>query len=412
MKVINRIFFYALLFIFIFLPKFIFLPIDISSIISGICILILLIDSHHKKSIYIAFVHNKTIIFLLLLTFIYLLFIEFIANKNLSSNNYSILCLRTLIECVIPGSVLAFFCLKKQISLFKIISWFILFQFIFTILMLVNISVKDFIFTKILDIRGDSILMFVHNRAYGLARNYISSFAVLIGYFACYLMLEFNKKPSLATMITIIMANVIIMFNARTGFVVELIALFFIEVYNLCHLNKQWKKLCNSFLIFILIIPVGYYILTSKSEQISAAWSWILNGKDSISSLLQGDTSEGIFYAFEYMLFLPEKTIELLFGTANFSFPNSDIGYIRYIFYGGLFFSFLIYLVYILLIKKMIFYSKKQYELYLFSLGIMVTLPFAHFKGDILLLNEVVKFLFFYFFYLYYLSKQEIIQNN
>ena len=107
--------------------------------------------------------------------------------------------------------------------------------------------------------------------------------------------------------------------------------------------------------------------------------------------------------------YFPKETINLVFGYGDpiYNGQNSDIGYVRFLLYGGFFLFFCLLFVYFEFFRIGFNGTKKRLEK-LFLVLMYVSLLILQYKGEVLSLNEVTRLLFLTSIYIGCSKKQRI----
>lgn len=213
-------------------------------------------------------------------------------------------------------------------------------------------------------------------RAYGLAQGLNFDYGVIQGLiFGIGL---FNLKSNRWYILFIPFVIISILINARTGFIVVILAIvsYFIS-------NKSYKSLLAGFLIFSLL---GLTYKSLKDLIPTDTYLWIeeffLELGDAVfgTNNAQYNTNETL----REMLIWPNDIQSWIFGTGHSLFrvksgAHSDVGYINQLAYGGLIYVSLLYYMSYLFIKKSKFYIPKNLFLFL-----LISVMLVNIKGGAL----------------------------
>lgn len=208
-------------------------------------------------------------------------------------------------------------------------------------------------------------------RAYGLAQGLNFDYGVIQGLiFGIGL---FNIKDNKWYILFIPFVIISILINARTGFIVVILALilYFIS-------NKSYKSLLAGFTIFFLL---GLTYKSLKDIIPTDTYLWIeeffLELGDAVfgTNNAQYNTTETL----REMLIWPKDIFSWIFGTGYSLFrvksgAHSDVGYINQLAYGGLIYVCLLYYMSYQFIKKSKFYIPKYLFLFLIISVMLVNL--------------------------------------
>lgn len=401
-----------ILFIFIFSPRFLFIPVDPSFLIMMVSFLVLLINKDLQRIL----CDNLMIILFFVLLGMYCVIIENIQGTEMSSNSFSMMQFRIILEIVIPGAVFAYYVQKKKIDLIRLLSVFMIFQFLSCGLML-NFGVKEFIFSKILKLDKISDVVFMI-RYFGVGRNYLSSLPLCCTYINIFLFINFFYKQNILSIISFILGNTVLLLNSRTSIVMELVSIFIFIIIIFIKscltmdkggIKRFTKKQKRKIVFFLILFSVLFiYLIGKNRELLSFMGEWVVTGFRTIGKLLHGDKTEGTFKDLFSGMVLPKTNISWIFGTGTLNVGEhvTDIGYIRYLLYGGIIFSTLLYggMLFLLFVMLNVTHNKvDKIFVVLLAIGIFV----GQFKGETFSVNELMRLFFFFYFY-FIISNGEI----
>lgn len=213
----------------------------------------------------------------------------------------------------------------------------------------------------------------------------------------------FQIKKSFLYTIPIITLFISIIFNARIGMVVVLIAIILLVLIN----KIKFKRFLIPALIIIVFINILLESSFSSSNSKSLEWGFHIftetidffngTGETNTYSVLFGD-----------MFFFPKNTNEFLFGTGEDIFLNikrsSDVGYVLQIFKGGIFYLIILLFFLILMYRRVRRIDHDKFLPIFFILVILI----ANIKGDSLFLSGG----FFRLFTLYYVYEILLIKEK
>lgn len=197
-------------------------------------------------------------------------------------------------------------------------------------------------------------------RNYGFAANLSSHASYLQAIFAIisiHLFINKSIKKYIYFVPFFIFSAII---NTRTSIVILLIGLVMVVIYNL-----RIKKLGNSFSIYVLLAVILYFIPFVITENNRGTFEWIETGTSQITAYSKSDKSN--YGYFDYLesaerWSLPEDTEGVLLGKGTSIFGSgsgskkygrvSDIGFTNDIWRGGLFYSFTIYILVLIMLYR------------------------------------------------------------
>ena len=163
-----------------------------------------------------------------------------------------------------------------------------------------------------------------------------------------------------------------------------------------------------SVLVIILVTFLCYklFFINLKLPLLDKIIEWNYKEYLGFLDIISGKGSSGTLNSLlKYHLFFPQELFGILFGEAKYVFGSgstihhSDIGYIRLLFYGGIFYSLLKYGSFTLLFFKSILLKKKEKYVVIFLLLIFVGMMVAQFKGNIFSSNPAFRLVFFIFIF-------------
>ena len=230
-------------------------------------------------------------------------------------------------------------------------------------------------------------------RSFGLGGNLTSAYGYIMGIFAsiCLLIMVETRQWIYGLYILFFLAAAMI--NARTGILVFVIALLYVFANSIRRFSI--KNIAFIGLIVLIAVSAFLYLQTVNSEMFDYLYSFVeffitLNDfEDSAYSrmLIFPDTLQGFIWG---------EGLDVFGGDAG---EGSDIGYVRNIFFGGLFFLLLIVAEQFVLFKNMYIRSGRAPFVLMMALSVMI----FHYKGCLCYgVNAVSRFLMLYYFLLSY----------
>jgi len=412
-RTINFFIYIILFFLFIYSPPFKFLPfgpIKLVALYSYIGLLTFF--AKDSKKIY----QQKTIFFVIILYLVSLLYSIIIDVMSTNIYNESYNNLLFFIE-ILPISIfLSIYAIKNLNATFEdVLSIIVIMGIIQSI-----IAIFEFIFPEIKGIIMENILKYaevdakimrsdLYFRGFGFSSGYLFSFPISQGIsFIAALILSFKKRYIYLLSTPFILFSIGV--NARIGYVVIIIffaIIFFI--YFLETLKLRFNR--EIFLVVLVIILVTFlcyklFFINLKLPLLDKITEWNYKGYLNFLDTISGKGSSGTLdILLKYHLFFPKGLFGMLFGEAKYVFGpgstihHSDIGYIRLLFYGGIFYSLLKYGSFAYLFFKSIILRKKEKYIVLFLSSIFVGIMVVQFKGNIFSSNPAFRLVFFIFIF-------------
>lgn len=391
---IKLLIFLSILYIYIYNPIFQSVGFGLIKVLLLVSIFYILIKRKRARLLFSTFYNEIFFAFLLIA---YSLFVyAFIGNAGRTMIAYHIF---WFLECFVV-SIFLVFLFKRYFIKYDFKDLMIVIGFIASIITLylvlnpsVNLHVRENVIIDTLDLFKEERQAegFFDYRGFSLAENSSFYYGIVQGIVLGFCVIK--SKESFWYLIPIITLFISIIFNARIGLVVFIIAFFLTILYRRFSLQKLTAfALLFAFVIFV-VMRTGFV------EEYSSSLEWGLSFFTESRSLFGSSFEETDFsMVFRDMWFLPESFLGLLFGTGENIFlstkKNSDVGYIIQIFEGGLFYLGLM-ISYLLFMYKRVKKISKDNLLPLFFLLVILI---ADIKGNALFISSG----FFRMFVLYY----------
>lgn len=227
-------------------------------------------------------------------------------------------------------------------------------------------------------------------RIYGLASGYTFSMPLFQG--LCVIIafiLGSYESSKYYLLIPFFLVSIAV--NARVAFISILIVPFVVFFFRF---KKQPIKQIASilFMAFSILIMVKFIQYMAVNSSLSDVWYWLNEGIDELLNLREGEKTGNISNLAD-MWFMPKEIYELIFGTGENVFVrghmNSDIGYVRNLYYGGFVYSIVLYCAYLFLLIK--YYNNSMTEIEKnISITIILYLFAANLKGNVFVPNEII----------------------
>ncbi|WP_293602243.1 hypothetical protein, partial [Polaromonas sp. 35-63-35] len=254
-----------------------------------------------------------------------------------------------------------------------------------------------------LDTRVSSGNNYVDYRGFSIAEGSTYSYGVTQGIIAgiCILLMGSKSYYYIFPAIPIFLS---VIFNARIG-IVAISTAFFLAMINF---RFTWRTFFSiGFLILVALFVFFYF--SSIVENLALPLIWSLSILEELSRfILTGDRQTTFGLLFDDFIFFPDGAFGMIFGTGedvfNGSYRNSDIGYIRSLFQGGIIYIFLKMLMLTFIFMRCFRKSMNKFYPILF----LVTILAANYKGQTLFYSTGF-FRLFIMYYIYVLFFDSII---
>lgn len=385
--ILKSILLFFSLYIYIYNPIFKFLDFGSVKILLGISFIYLIFSS--KLRIFLT-KFEKEILFTLALIFYSLLIEAFIGPAGIGMMYRHFIWF--LEGFLIPFFLILFF--KDIFFKYGYIRLVIIVGFIaslITLYLILNPNVNLFIRNEVIIDSLDSFTDTWTFRGFTIAENSSYSYSVVQGVILGFCL--FKLKNNLLYLFPILTLFISIIFNARIGISVIIIALFLFLIYKQIELKK---------ILILLIILIGLFTfidLSSFIEENIQSVEWGLDFFTQTRDFLSGKRNENTYGTlFGDMIFFPENSVDFMFGTGINIFHNvkksSDVGFIIQIFEGGLVYIFLMLFFLFLMYKRIL----KVEKITLFPIFLITVILIANIKGNALFVSTG----FFRLFTLYY----------
>lgn len=229
-------------------------------------------------------------------------------------------------------------------------------------------------------------------RGFGLGGNLTSAYGYIMGIFASICTLKMIESKKRYYIIYIILFLIAVMVNARTGLFALLITLGYIFLKSVGSFSVRG-------ILLLLGIVAGAFLMLILLKKFSPdMYEFIGEFIDFLSTLSNYEGS-----AYDQMLHFPETAHGLIFGEGYniflADFMNSDLGYVRNIYLGGILFLTLLMLEQFVAYLKM--YHRSGRDIFVIILFLSVNV--FHYKGSMFYTPTAVsRFVMLYYFVLVY----------
>jgi hypothetical protein len=313
------------------------------------------------------------------------------------------------------GSFLIYNLLLKDKKLKVLLDYFIiicLIQSTIIIIMFINPSFRDFVFSITNNNASSIFLRYKGFRGLGLAGSLTYDLAVFLSISLLFIPFQFSiqsRKQFFYTIAYIVTIIAVIM-TGRTGMIGILFSIFLLIYLFWFRISifSIFKIFVYIFLLFLLVYPLlktkPDIEATFSNSVIPFAFEMFINYQENGSASTHStDNLNAMYFA------VPFKTF--LFGDGYWKdengigyYKNTDAGYMRHILYYGLFPSLILYAFYLTGFFTM--FKKSAYFKHLRIIIVLLCIYFflAHFKGDFLTGSSMnIKL---YFILLIYITQQ------
>lgn len=402
----------TLFFLYIYAPSFKFFPVNTSYVVILVAMGYACLGNNLSK--FADFLQYKTIsVFLFLYTFciLYIGLVPLFSDEEFDKV-FLITYVRLLFDflLVIPFFIFLFaqelnYTFKDFLGVLVKIG---VIQGIIATLMFVVPGMRDFVFSYIMEPPSEKLARELY-RGYGLANDFyfaVPLFQGLVFVVNSILYILTNEKKYLFYYPFILLSMVM---NARVTLVIIPIFFLVIFVLSFYYDDLKWIRRMSAIFFILSLIALAaviYFLLNPDKAQ---SIMWIIEGVLGGLGALGGDISQSktiTTIAQEHFHF-PHLTSELWFGKGLVVFENpqspvrSDLGYIRYIYYGGILLSLVFYYAILRFsITRVITIPDVLIKVLLITL--LLSLFTVHLKGDIFNSSAYLKGYFLIFMYTIY----------
>ena len=243
-------------------------------------------------------------------------------------------------------------------------------------------------------------------RSFGLGGNLTSAYGYMMGLLSAFCLLKMPEVKKWYYLIYSLLFLIAAIINARTSVFPFLFSLVFL-------LLKSLKTLSIKFIAIVglIIAALGYGLFSYLERNNPEMFDYLYTFIDFFSSYENLEDS-----AYSSMWFFPETVQGVVFGEGRSVFGadnelnmSSDIGFVRNIYLGGLFFLFLLFNEQFIQYKNM--YERSNKELFVIILALSVIV--FHYKGSLCYITTAVsRFVMLYYFVLVFNKRsknQEIV---
>jgi len=386
---LRAILFFIVLYIYLYNPIFKFIGFGSIKLLLFLSLIFILLSN---KVGFIIKSFSKEIFFTFLLVLYNVVWAIFGGIDSLAA---AYTCIVWFLEAFIIPILIIFqfkdFLLKYEFKEISIFVGFIasLITFILILNPNINIYIRDNVIVDSLDLFSNKWTY----RGFAIAESSAFGYGIIQGLILGICLFQFQLQKKYLYFIPIIFLFISIIFNSRIGMAPVAIAIV------LYITNKKFSF--TKIIVLALTIYIGSWVLTRSSFSAKNATSieWGLSFfTDTFNFLTGKDQNSNYSVLFGDMLFIPDNTIDLFFGTGQNIFlegkRTTDVGYVLQIYQGGLFYLTLMLLFLIYLFRRCYKKGKDKSLPFLFVLTILL----VNIKGNALFVSNS----FFRLFTLYY----------
>jgi hypothetical protein len=272
----------------------------------------------------------------------------------------------------------------------------------FTFLSIVNFDVGSYFRNELL--RSSEFTDMISFRTFGLSEALTFTYGITQGIILSLMLLYSNKFKYYLILAPFFL--IAVMFNARIGFTPIIIGVI---LYLIFDFNLKFVFKIFAFTITLILIITN---ITFQPDQVKTI-EWGLDFFIQMNDVFTGssNSNSNTFDAlFGYMLVFPETLFEWIFGSGIYIFtiqtgPTSDVGYVLQLYYGGIIYLILLFLIVFWMLGIIKSYKNHSKSAYLFSSVIVVTTIIVNVKGDIFSTNGYLRLCILLIMYFYYQIK-------
>lgn len=388
------------LFLYVYNPMFSFIPVDVS------LILVLLISTliPYRLGVLWKVWTNKFVlsaIILLLVAVVYSIMATILSGHNVVGLGHPYFVIRIGFELfvfcpIVINEMSKNFKHNIEFKFFRVVMYIAVTQAVTVLLMLLSPDIRTFVFETLLSLREGhdkvtQIGAFIF-RGYGISSGHLFGMPMFHA-FAClviFYLSTFNRKYIFLLPIVILP----ILVNARVGliFIPIFVIVFIIFKY------YDFKEIGQKALIFVMFFfgaVLFFQALVLYNEAFSFLINWLATTITPSPDRGVG-SSQTLVALIERHIHYPDSFMYIFMGNGEYIFANpqssvrSDIGYIQYLYHGGLLFSTFIYASFIILFLYAFSKTNTKGEKML-VLGIFMLLFLSHAKGNVFTPNVFMR---------------------
>jgi len=341
--------------------------------------------------------------------FVYSLFVCLVNSTSYLKSSFPIY----YIVDVIPfGLSIAIYSKKRDLQVgdfFDMVLFVGEMQALCSILAIFVPEVQSYFAKRLLDYGYDEVYSNLTSyRIYGFAGNMTFSMPLLqslLSILAVYFAMNRSAKYALAGFFLAFSAII----NARVSLFVFSVGIVILILSNKLIIKKRLRLLILSVLSLYFIVRA---LVPSLLERFPITFRYILSGVDEIGRFLVGDTAYGYFsYLTDKNNYrIPESIRTILFGTGHITMGmlskygfSSDVGYINDLWFGGIFYILIVYVLFIAMMWRL--YRSRDKTASLLGLYFLLIYPIVNFKGIVFSMNSISNFVVIAYIYIMAIEK-------
>lgn len=381
----------VLLFIYIYNPPIQIgkLPFGISKYLSIFGIVVLWISRDREIGmLFKQYFYKPFVVGLIMLVF------SIVRSFNIGIRNGINLDLILIFFYILPAGIFCvWLCKKWGKTQNDVINYLIIISFIqgcITIILFNYPNMNYFVQTSILSY--DDRLLYAQvilDRSVGFGNGYLFSIPLFQGFAAALVVWKYFRDKKrfgiMLFMLPIILSNVLI--NARIGLIVFMVMLIWILAYNIIFIsvNKTLKIVYLFFVALSLTYIIAAFVSSGEGKY-DENLLWLGNAFDDAFGTASDNRQVNTFEELRYMIYYPAN---MIIGDGIFIFGNidsniqSDIGYILYLYYGGIviicMFAVMLVVIFKIAVSNR---NKKDYFTYLMT-SLLMSILVVNMKGSV-----------------------------
>lgn len=345
---------------------------------------------------------------LVVVIFCYLLLVEAVQGVPLSIGNFSFYVIRILIDGILPAYVLSEVAKKSNINISEfvyILFLLIIVELIFSTMMIFMPNFKNNVFLYVNDYDGQSVLLneeLFFKRGFGIAYTYLAWFPFAMALIFSFCLFSDVIKSKIILFLLVISTFILIVLNARIGFIPLFFGMLFYAFFNGIRGAKKIISLA-------LIIGFTFYVFSmfdvgeKVSDLVEFFGQWVID--DGFASLYSQQGSETVKDLSNFQILSDFGFSDFVFGRGGILVPENgnlytDVGYMQILYTGGLLLSFSLYALFVLFAMRLIKYVRvlrikgviPKVFIY-FPFVVCISFLIAHGKLRIFEMNEATRFI-------------------
>lgn len=401
--VILKILFTILVFLYLFAYGIKIAGVPVTIFISIASIIYIILNRLSSKFIKMWLVE----IILVIVIFCYLFFVEAVQEVPLSIGNFSFYVIRILIDGILPAYVLSDVAKKSNINISEfvyILFLLIIVELIFSVMMIFVPNFKNNVFLHVNDYDGQSVLLneeLFFKRGFGIAYTYLAWFPFAVALIFSFCLFSDVIKSKIILSLLVISAFILIVLNARIGFIPIFFGLLFYAFFSGM---RDAKKVIS----IALIIGLTSYVFSmldvdgKVADLVEFFGKWVID--EGFASLYSQQGSETLKDLSNFQIISDFSFLDFVFGRGDILVPENgnlytDVGYMQILYTGGLLLSFSLYGLFVLFARRLIKYVRvlclkglTPKAFIYFPFVVCISFLIAHAKLRIFEMNEATRF--------------------